>query len=537
MIEDNLNLRLEFHKKCEQDELSREQALLLFKSDIVSFFKLCLWTYDPRQKPADRPFILYDYQEEYARKINQYIIDEKSLLTEKSRDMGITWIILGVFLYRWLFFNENYLVGSRKESLVDKLGDITSLFERIRYMINYLPQWLLPVCDVNVKNIKNYMKLFKDNNASITGESTNEDFSRQGRYNAILLDEFASWDVAEQAWTACGDTAPSKFPVSTPKGSHNKFVRLKKSGQIEVETLHWHLHPDKNDKWYEVQKANRPAKDIAQELDINYTISAGEPFYQGFIRGFHSHKNIKPILNKELILGWDYGRRHPCCIITQLSSSGIWYILDCLLGTNILINEFGKRVKEHLNINYTGFKIRSFGDPAGKQEGDKSLKTSEQILDELGFDIMSIPSNTSQSNYDARKHIIEGKFKDLIGDRPSLIINDIERTQVVIEAFEGGLHYPEANRWGFVKEAYVRDGYYEHVGNSIEYIAVNLFSPLKNNNTEGSMTSRVVGDTKDVRWSVDDTQERYSPTYRKIISQPDSNYEEDEEPVVRRVYG
>jgi len=535
MIDDNLSLRFEFHKKCEQNDKAKKQAILTFQDDLVAFFNLCLWTYDPRKQPADRPFILYDYQEAYARKINQYIIEGKSLLTEKSRDMGVTWIILGVFLYRWMFFDELFHIGSCRENKVDRLGDIGSLFQRIRYMISTMPQWLIPVCKVDTGNVKNYMKLFKANSASITGESTNVAFGKQDRYKAILLDEFVEWDVAEQAWSSCYDSAPSKFPVSTPKGSHNKFTRLKKSGQIEVETLHWHLHPEKDHIWYEKEKATRSAKDIAQNLDINYTISAGEPYYQGFVRGLHTLKDLKPMNDKELILGWDYGRRMPSCVITQLSTSGIWYILDCLVGTNILVSEFGERVKEHLNMNFKGFKTRSFGDPAGKQESDKSLNTSEQILNEIGFDITSIPSNTSQSNYDARKHIIEGKFKTLIQGRPAIIVNDTERTQIIIEAFEGGLHYPEANKFGYVREQYVRDGFYEHVANSIEYIAVNIFSPLQDTEKdEGELVSKVVGDLKDVRWSVDDST-RYSPQYRRIVKHEVE--EEDEVPTIRIVAG
>ncbi len=521
MIDDNLNLRQEFHQKCEQDETAKAQAVLTFQDDIVAFFNLCLWTYDPRKSPSDRPFLLYDYQEPYVQKINQYIIEGKSLLTEKSRDLGITWLILGVFLYRWLFFDENFLVGSRKENLVDKLGDLTTLFERVRYMITTMSQWLIPVCNVDIKNVKNYMKIYKQTGASITGESTNADFSRQGRYNAILLDEFASWDIAEQAWTSCQDSAPSKFPVSTPKGSHNKFARLKKSGQIEVETLHWKLHPEKDTKWYEKQKLLRSSKDIAQELDINYTVSAGDPFYQGFIRGFHTSKNVQSMEDSELILGWDYGKRHPACIISQISSQGIWYILDCLFGTDILIGAFGERVREHLNLNYPGYTMRSFGDPAGKQEGDKSLKTSEQILNELGFDVVSIPSNLSYTNYDARKQIIEGKLKTLVEGRPSLIINDTERNQIVIEGFEGGIHYPEANRFGFIKDQYVKDSYYDHVFNALEYIAVNLFSPLKEAEQYASEPIlKVVGSHKDLQIDYGDDEETPADRYRRVVRQP-----------------
>ena len=477
-FEDNLKFRIAFNANCEKSIDARLAARQLFRSDITSFFNICLFTYDPRKKPSDMPFVLYGYQEDYVEDVNQSIINGENLLTEKSRDMGVTWLILGTFLYRWLMFDENFLVGSRKEELVDKIGDIDTLFERLRYMIKALPDWLLEMCGFNRRD-QGYMKIFKDNGASITGESTNANFSRQGRYNAILLDEFAFCDYAEIVWRACGDSAKCKLPVSTPNGSLNTFSRLRKSGQIKVKTLLWKLHPEKTDDWYKQETLNRPSKDIAQEIDINYTVSAGKPFYGGFIRGLHTRK-IEVISGKELLLGWDYGYHFPCCVISQIEPKGRWNILDCLIGQDELIDSFGERVKAYLNINYKDFSLVHYGDPAGEQESDKSKKSSAQILEDLGIKIKSVPSNTNQANYDARKSIIEKKLKTLIDGIPALTINDIPATQIIIEAFEGGWHYPEANRDGFVEENPVKEGYYEHPMNGLEYIAVNAFRVIEN---------------------------------------------------------
>jgi hypothetical protein len=476
-FEDNIKFRVAFHQRCEQYLDAKFAALRLFKNDVVDFIETCLFTYDPREKPSDIPFILYDYQEEYAREINDYIQKGENLLTEKSRDMGVTWIILAVFYYRWLLFDENFLIGSRKEELVDKIGDIDSLFERLRYFIRCTPQWLLDACQFNTKS-QGYMKIFKENGASITGESMNDKFSRQGRYNAILLDEFAFVERAEIVWRACGDSAPCKLPVSTPNGALNTFARLRKSGQIKVKTLLWKLHPHKTDDWYKQQVANRPARDIAQELDINYTVSAGKPFYGGFIRGLHTRK-IELIPNKELLLGWDYGYHSPVCLITQVDSKGRWNIMDCLVGKDELIDAFGERAKIFLNRQFNGLSSVSYGDPAGEQESDKSKKTSVQILADVGFKVKSIPSNTNNANYDARKLIIEKKLKTLIDGIPALTINDIPSTQIVIEALEGGWHYPGANRDGFIDEKPVKEGYYEHPMNALEYIAVNIFKAIE----------------------------------------------------------
>lgn len=522
-FEDNVILRVQYHQKCEQDKEARDIALASFQLHSTLFFNLCLWTYDPRINPADRPFILYDFQEDYVLQVDKAITTGENLLTEKTRDMGVSWMILGEFLRRWLLFDETFLIGSRVEAKVDTIGNIDSLFERLRYMLRTMPQWMLGACGYDKRN-SSYMKLFKDNGSSIVGESMNDKFSRQGRFKAILLDEFAFIERAEVVWTACGDSAPCKLPVSTPNGSMNKFARLRKEGKTKVVSLHWKAHPHKTKAWYDKECLKRTEREIAQELDINYTVSAGKPFYGGFMRSIHS-KQLDVIKDKELILGWDYGYHHPCCIISQIDVKGRWIILDCLFGEDELIDEFGNKVKQFLNTNYRGMSIVSYGDPAGNQESDKSRKTSVQILHDIGFSVYSIPSNTSQTNYNARKKIIEGKFKQLIDGVPALIINDIPRTQLIIEAFEGGWHYPEANKHGYIEERPVKEGYYEHPINSIDYIAVNMFSPVKEKQTDsGSISYKTVGVMKDVHFDLDDEDSNVS-RYRRVSQGANSQYE------------
>ena len=513
-IVENLKFRILLNQNCEQSQKSLAATIKLINIDITAFFNLFLYTYDPRKKPSEIPFILWPYQIDYVKQVNESIVKGENILTEKTRDMGATWMILGVFLYRWILFKENFLIGSRKEELVDRIGDLDTLFERLRFMIRCLPRWFKDFYQINDKN-QSYMKIYRQDGSSIVGESMNENFSRQGRYNAILLDEFAFVENAEMIWTACGDSAPCKVVVSTPHGNTNTFARLRKSGLIKVSTLHWKQHPFKNELWYSEQKKIRSEKDIAQELDINYSVSAGEAFYGGFLRTMHV-KSLSTVVNKELILGWDYGWVHPACVISQLDAKGRWLLLDCIFGDRELIKDFGEKVKTYINKVYLGHNILSYGDPAGEQESDKSLKTSAMILAEVGFNVVSRPSNTSLTNYDARKSIIEGKLKSLIDGMPALMVNDTPLTQIIIEGFEGGYRYPDANKQGFVVDRPVKDGYFEHVFNALEYIAVNLFSAVgETKKKESSMSYRVVGDLKDIHFdSAED--DRYSSAYRQL---------------------
>ena len=61
---------------------------------------------------------------------------------EKSRQMGISWLVCLVFVYFYIFYDYRFLLISAKHDLVD--GDEKSLFTKIRYIISKLPMWMLP---------------------------------------------------------------------------------------------------------------------------------------------------------------------------------------------------------------------------------------------------------------------------------------------------------------------------------------------------------------------------------------------------------
>ena len=459
---------------------AQSAAIELCRRSILWFFKYWLFTSDPRKSPSDLPFMPYPYQEYFIKDTYDAIHNGEDILIEKTRDMGITWCVLGVFLYCWLFESHNFLVGSRVEGTVDTMGDMQSHFERIRYMIKSLPTWMTERLGYKLSQ-SGYMKMYKDNGASITGESMNSSFSRQGRYKGILLDEFAFAEKAELIWRSCGESSPCKVVVSTPNGSYNFFAMLRKSGKIRVCTFHWKLHPEKDETWYEKQKEKKSAKDLAQEIDINYSVSAGDAFYKGFSRGLHVRKMT--ISNqRELNLSFDYGFIHPNCSIHQLTAEGYWVIVDNIFGENQTIEEFGEYVRNYLNLNYPGYtwNRRAFGDPAGCQSSDKSRLSSQQILRNMGFPVQSVPSNTALTNYSARKSIIEKKLRTLKNGIPELIVNDVPGNQIIIEGFEGGYRYPDATKYGGIAEKPVDDGFFEHPFNTVEYFAVNVFKAIDN---------------------------------------------------------
>lgn len=261
-------------------EVQEYRAALVERArrDPVFFFNQFAWTYDPRPeaKPNHFPFLTYEFQDDYIRELEAAFKAIHDLLTDKSRDMGVSWMVLTWVVWHWLFDKSfNALVGSRKEDMVDNFQP-DSLFGKMSYVIDRLPTWLLPIGYDKNKH-RTFCKIVNpETGNTIQGESANRDFSRQGRYTVILLDEFAFWEFADSVWTATADSAPIRIAVSTPRGKNNKFADLKFETKIKCVSLHWTLHPYKDAAWYEAEKARRTPREVAQELDIDYEASGTE---------------------------------------------------------------------------------------------------------------------------------------------------------------------------------------------------------------------------------------------------------------------
>lgn len=509
-IREHLLWRDEFLARCEEDADYRADVLEACRRDILFEINALYWTYDPRgyedpvthQRHPDLkhlPFITYPFQDEYVLRLDDHIERQEDLLTEKSRDMGVSWLIVAVFLHRWRWKADHFKIGSRKEELVDRFGDLDTHFERIRYLRKHLPNWWLPL-GFDSREHETYMKLInpEDQNA-IVGEATNDNFSRQGRYRAIMLDEYAFVEHPEMIWRACGDSTKCRLPISTPNGKQNYFGRLRFSGQIKVATLHWRQHPHKTQAWYEQEKTRRPAQDIARELDLSYETQAGKPFYgSDYVEaGQLSHfRDVQlPDFKNEmwlLLRGWDFGYHRPACVVTTLDPVDRWLWLYAIMGCDVLLDEFRDHSLRILKELFPNAKYLDYGDPAGKQKSDKSAKTCEEILAEAGIKMISRPSNEPEASYASRKRIIQGKLKLYIQGLPALVIDKsralyvpegvspkpgfVYGTQLLHEAMKGGYAYPAIKENQPEDEMPNKDGYYDNPMNAAEYIAVNHFT-------------------------------------------------------------
>ena len=302
----NLAWRRKMLLKAKLDPGYKEKLRLLFFEDPIFAFNGFFMTLDVRRRPYHhQPFCTYPFQDEVILELVRSINEGQDIVLEKSRDMGVSWMVILVFEWFWLnpMGGADFLLGSRIEDYVDKKGDMRTLMEKARYAIYRLPRWLLPK-GFRRKVHDNFMRLVNpETGSSLTGESNNANFSTGGRYAGVLFDEFAKWESTDKsAWTAAGDATPSRIAVSTPFGAAGQYYDLVTDGRTHKVHLHWSLHPVKasdaycewprtdedtleeerlvRSGWYDRECARRRPLEVAQELDIDY-IGAGNPVFDG----------------------------------------------------------------------------------------------------------------------------------------------------------------------------------------------------------------------------------------------------------------
>jgi phage terminase large subunit len=233
-------------------------------------------TYDPRNAerglPTLVPFLLFPRQEEWVTWFLDRWKSQEDGITEKTRDMGMSWLTMAMSCTVCLF-NRQVAVGcgSRKEEYVDVLGDPDSLFEKARIFLQNLPIEFRGGWDR--KQNASYMKLQFPESGSILSGEAGDGIGRGGRASFYIVDESAFLSRPQLVDASLSQTTNCRQDVSTPNGRANSFAERRHNGKIKVFTFHWRDDPRKDQAWYDKQVGRLDPVTIAQEIDIDYSAS------------------------------------------------------------------------------------------------------------------------------------------------------------------------------------------------------------------------------------------------------------------------
>lgn len=270
-----------------------ESALAYYAARPIEFINHWVDTFDPRNAgrglPVRMPLILFEKQQELIEFVLACLKDEQNGLAEKCRDMGATWTCGALSVWIWRFMpGASVGWGSRKQELVDRLGDLDSIFEKLRTLIRCLPPVFLPKGFREDDHLLFQRILNPENGATITGE-VGKNIGRGGRKLIYFKDESAHYEQAESIEAALMDNTRCQIDISSVHGLNNVFHRKREAGTewrpgveiprgvTRVFIMDWRDHPAKSQTWYDERKASADASGLghkfSQEVDRDYAAS------------------------------------------------------------------------------------------------------------------------------------------------------------------------------------------------------------------------------------------------------------------------
>jgi hypothetical protein len=257
------------YKKCSQDP--------------VHFMrKYCIIQHPTKGKMY---FNLYPFQEDSLKRISQ----NRYTVILKSRQLGISTLTAGYALWRMIFKEDfNVLVIATKQDVAK------NLVTKVRVMHDNLPAWL------KGKALEdNKLSLRFKNGSQIKAISSKGDAGRSEALSLLIFDEAAFIDRIDEIWTAAQQTLATggdAIMLSTPNGTGNLFhktwVDAEAGGQFHPIKLHWTLHPERDEKWRQLQTELLGEKMAAQECDCDF-ITSGHTIVDGPILQWYEQTYIE----------------------------------------------------------------------------------------------------------------------------------------------------------------------------------------------------------------------------------------------------
>lgn len=480
-VKPDLDWWLDERERMLRECLTKPKVLQAFieecREDPLFWMRYTAWAYDPRKsaRSIEEPFIPWDFQEEFISYLQQCLrraqtenLFRENIAVDKARDMGASFCVLYLFEHFWQFEGSSFIIGSRKEEEVDKIGDMDTPFEKLRFNMIRQPQFLLPPnFDINSKKYSKERLLSTrppgEGGAQIVGESSNENFGRGGRALAAFCDEFQKWEFDEESWRSLSGTVKVRIAVGTPDGPFNKFAKLinpefladgERPEKVTHKRFYWWRHPDRQEglemrngqpwsKWLQMMTENNDAETMAKEYLLDYNSSQKGRLFEMFNEDIHLDPDLEIDLELPILR---------CCDPGKTFAWG-WAQADIenrrlLIHHELIMDEAHlEQVMEVMeNISNSRFEDCDFEQAIGDPQGQTRLVASQTDADyNLMHKHWGISVNSawcSQIKSTQREPGRITMLRSLLGgtdeyNRPCLVINP-KHCPRLVEAFKGG---------------------------------------------------------------------------------------------------
>lgn len=302
-------------------EIERRKCAL----DPAYFLVMYGYLYEPRKgsgRGGYNPWVPFEKQVQLVRWFQACMAadDEKADgMISKCRDVGMSWLMMLLFLWAWLFTEPfNGLLISWKELFVDSRAP-KSLFWKLDKLLAFLPNYLKPRGFVPSKHrIKLYLEN-PENGNTIAGESTTSNAGRGDRITAAFLDEAAQIPGLMDVWTGLADSTEHRFAGSTESLEQGTdFIDLRTGAESEytpsVFIIDWWDHPLHDDAWYDRQKKRYAADPDGFEREIHRNPYVASQYVYPTVREKFPEPDLFWMPGNPLFVGIDPGFDDSCAL-------------------------------------------------------------------------------------------------------------------------------------------------------------------------------------------------------------------------------
>lgn len=412
-----LRSKIEVLKTLENDEYLRaRQVLDVYSIDPIRFIEdFLLIKVNKLPGSPTKPFFLFKYQKDILIKLVELDMgnQEAELLIDKPREMGITWLMVAYYLWRFLFTpNFSSFILSRSSKEVDngtRMCD-DSIFGKFRWLLDRLPPYMIPTgyqkkvargtpTDAELKLINPTMS------STITGSSTNSDAGRSRRYSSTWIDEVFSIDRFQEVYRALQSVSKVKVFTSTvAPGRIYKDFKTAREAENNYISLTWEDHPFKDKEWYEsIKKRAELMNDpeLMREVMPSYAINPQSAYYPTINTATVENREYNP--RYPLYLSIDIGGRHDLTVIVYWQYDGRNFIcLDAYHNNNRPIDWYAPFMNPQVSYDetkYTEYQLKFIQNKVHK------MKKPIAWFGELDHFKHAHPTNTSSAQVLAKYSI------------------------------------------------------------------------------------------------------------------------------------
>lgn len=220
-------------------------------------------------------------------------------------------------------------------------------------------------------------------------------------------------------------------------------LRVRWNGNSGFTALELHYSADplkRTEEWYQrEQMANANGWD--REYELAWRAKGGKAVYQEeFNPQIHVVEDIELMEERDLIVGWDYGR-DPAAVFHQLTPSGGLNVVGEIIAPDRMgMETFLEIYFAYVEDRFPGWpphRYKHCADPAGWSKGQASEKTAVDVQVENGIKPVKGPIPFSD-----RRDVVTSFMTKIIRGAPAYQVDSVY-CPWLLEGLNGGYQYPK----------------------------------------------------------------------------------------------